>query len=148
MQNSKGNVFLKVCSILMIIGGAVTIIFSGVLGLVAYIAGTGIADTGDWGGGQIVGTVFLLAAIIALIGGILELIAGIIGVKNSNKPEKAVTCLVWGIIVLVVNIISMILTFVGGNSNAGTIIATVIAGLALPILYIIGAVLNKRSIQG
>ena len=145
MSNSKGRVFLKVCGILMIIGGAITIIVSGILGLVGYAAGNAIASAGDQSAGEVVGVLVLVGAIISLISGILELIAGIVGVKNANKPEKATTCLVWGIIVLVLNIIGMILTFVGDSSGAGTIIVSIITSLVVPVLYIVGAVLNKKT---
>ncbi len=145
MQKSKGSGFLKVCGILMIIGGALTIIFSGVMGIIAYVAGSALVSSGEVGTGEIVGTALLIGAILALISGILELIAGIVGVKNHNKPEKSTACLVWGIIVLVLNVISLILSFAGGSSNVATIIVSVLCGLALPVLYIIGAALNKKS---
>ena len=44
MQKSKGSGFLKVCGILMIIGGALSIIFSGIIALVGFFAGNAIAE--------------------------------------------------------------------------------------------------------
>ena len=145
MQQSKGRGFLKVCGILMIIGGALTIIVTGILGIVSAVAISALAsDPSIEYAGPAAG-LLIVAAIIGLIGGIVELIAGIVGVKNANRPEKATTCIVWGFIVLVLQIVSLILSFAGGGSNAGTIIVNIIAGIALPVLYLIGAFLNKKS---
>ena len=145
MQNNSGRVFLKVCGILMIIGGIFSIIVSGVLGIVGYISGNIVDQNGEYGTGQILGAIVIIAAIIALIGGILELIAGIVGVKNCDKPEKATTCIVWGFIVLVINVISIITTISGGSSSVGAIIGSIIFSLALPVLYLIGAFKNKKA---
>ena len=37
-----------------------------------------------------------------ILGSVAELIAGIIGVKKCKKPEKATSCLVFGIIVAII----------------------------------------------
>ena len=145
MQNSSGRVFLKVCGILMIIGGIFSIIVSGILGLIGYFGGNEIAQAGNYASGEVIGTIIIVGAIISLIGGIIELIAGIVGVKNSDKPEKATTCIVWGFIVLVINVISIIMSISGGSSNVGSIIGSVIFSLALPVLYLVGAFKNKKS---
>lgn len=146
MQQSKGSVFLKVSGILLIIGGVYTILFAGIRGIIGYSAGTVIANSGELTAGRVVGTLTLVGAIVSLIGGILELITGIVGVKNNNKPEKATTCLVWGIIVLVINAAVLIMALAGGISGVVTIIATILGSLVLPVLYIIGAVKNKQSV--
>lgn len=145
----QGKNFLKVTGILMIIGGALTIILNGVLGIVGYMAANSLSSVA---GAEDVnaavaagGSLLIVAAIISLVGGILELIAGIIGVKNCAKPEKATTCIVWGFIVLVINIISLILAFAGGSETALNIITSIIASIALPVLYLIGGFLNKKS---
>ena len=145
MQNSKGSGFLKVCGILMIIGGALSIIVSGILGIMGYIGAIALAESGEYEDPEMIGVAVLIGAIIAIIGGVLELIAGIIGVKNCKRPEKATTCIVWGFIVLVINVIGIILTIAGGTTNVGSLIATIIFSLALPVLYLIGAFLNKKS---
>ena len=141
---AKGKNFLKVCGILMIIGGALGIIF-GIIGLIGgaavsslgYEAGEVDAVTG--------GGLIIVAGVLGLIGGILELIAGIVGVKNCNKPEKSTACIVWGFIVLVLNLISVILTIASSTGAAGSIIVSVICSLAIPVLYLIGAFMNKKA---
>ena len=143
MQQSKGRSFLKVCGILMIIGGAIGIIF-GIIGIVSGLA-VGSLATEVGADAVTAGSVIIVGSVIGLIGAIVELIAGIVGVKNSNKPEKATACIVWGFIVLVLQIISLILTLSGGGQSAGSVIVTIICGIALPVLYLIGAFLNKKS---
>lgn len=147
----KGRGFLKVCGILLIIGGALGIILGiisiGVSVSLGALAATGAVDLGKNYTAAVAITVLLFAGIIGIVSGIVELITGIIGVKNSAKPEHSTKCLVWGIITLVLSVISVILAIASGGSNAGLIITSVISGLALPILFIIGAALNKKAFK-
>ena len=84
-----------------------------------------------------------VSCILALVGAVAELVAGIIGVKNWNKLEKAGTCITWGIIVIVLCVISNILTVVGGGDFSVLNLAT---GLVIPVLYLIGALQNKKAL--
>lgn len=139
-QQAKGRMYLKVTGILMIIGGALGIIVDliALVGLTALTAGLG-------GTGLAIGIV-AVAVVIAGVGSILEFIAGIIGVKNNNRPEKATTCLVWGIIVAAMTVLSTILSLSGGKGFSD-VIFSLILGLVIPVLYIIGAAFNKKELQ-
>lgn len=129
----KGSKFLKVTGILMIVFGALALILSIVaaIGLAALAA----LDLNTWQ--------YTLAVILMLVGSIFELIAGIVGVKNCTKPEKAGTCMVWGIIVIAISVLSDVLTLVGNPDNFS--IVSLLTGLVIPVLYLIGAVMNKKS---
>lgn len=129
----KGSKFLKVTGILMIIFGALALILSIVaaIGLAALVA----LDLNTWQ--------YTLAVILMLVGSIFELIAGIVGVKNCTKPEKAGTCMVWGIIVIALSVLSNVLTLVGNPDNFS--IVNLLTGLVIPVLYLIGAVMNKKA---
>ena len=129
----KGSKFLKVTGILMIIFGALALILSIVaaIGLAALVA----LDLNTWQ--------YTLAVILMLVGSIFEMIAGIVGVKNCNKPEKAGTCMVWGIIVIALSVLSNVLTLVGNPDNFS--IVNLLTGLVIPVLYLIGAVMNKKA---
>ena len=129
----KGSKFLKVTGILMIVFGALALILSIVaaIGLAALAA----LDLNTWQ--------YTLAVILMLVGSIFEMIAGIVGVKNCNKPEKAGTCMVWGIIVIALSVLSNVLTLVGNPDNFS--IVNLLTGLVIPVLYLIGAVLNKKA---
>lgn len=129
----KGSKFLKVTGILMIIFGALALILSIVaaIGLAALVA----LDLNTWQ--------YTAAVILMLVSSIFEMIAGIVGVKNCNKPEKAGTCMVWGIIVIALSVLSNVLTLVGNPDNFS--IVNLLTGLVIPVLYLIGAVMNKKA---
>lgn len=127
-----GSKFLKVTGILMIIFGSIGLVFS----LIA-IAGIGVlaalgASTGMlWASG-----------IIALVGSVAEFVAGIIGVVNWNKPEKANTCIGWGIAVAAMCVVSSVLSFIGYPDSFNWF--SLVSGLVIPVLYLIGAFQNKK----
>lgn len=79
---------------------------------------------------------------MTLVSAVAELVAGIVGVVNSKKPEKAGACIVWGVIVAVLSVAGCILTAVGGSSFP---VVNLILGLVLPALYVIGALKNKNA---
>ena len=131
-KGPKGAGFLKVCGILMIIGGALGII----LGLIALLGVAALAALGASSG------TLTFSAILVIVSGILELIAGIVGVKNCKNPEKATSCIVWGVIVAVLTIISQIISVAGGGKFD---VLSCITGLVVPVLFIVGAFLNKKA---
>ena len=119
----KGATMLKVTGILMIIGGAISIIVS----ILAIIGIAAIAYLSD--GSVSLGLLYVSGALLT-VSSVAELIAGILGTANCKKPEKAKTCLAWGIVVAI-----------GGGSFS---VISLITGLVLPVLYIIGAAQNKQ----
>ena len=128
----NGHRFLKVTGILMIIAAVFSII-AGVFvgGLGALAAGLGAASGLTFA--------YWAALFLTLIGGICQLIAGIKGVKRS---EKAGGLIVWGAIVAVFSVLSIVMNLVnGGEFN----VTSVLTGVAVPALYIYGAVLNSKA---
>lgn len=128
----NGHKFLKVTGILMIIAAVFSII-AGVFvgGLGALAAGLGAASGLTFA--------YWAALFLTLIGGICQLIAGIKGVKRS---EKAGGLIVWGAIVAVFSVLSIVMNLVnGGEFN----VTSVLTGVAVPALYIYGAVLNSKA---
>lgn len=132
---TKGSGFLKVTGILMIIGGGISIILSiiAVLGVAALVY---ISD------GEASSAMLYASVALMVVSAVAQLVAGIIGVVNCKKPEKAGVCIAWGIIVAVLCIAGTILNSAGGGSFS---ILSLVLGLVLPILYIIGAVFNKKE---
>ena len=150
----KGHKFLKVTGILMIIAAAFSIL-AGVLvgGLGALAAGAGAASGLTFA--------YWAALFLTLVGGICQLIAGIKGVKHSKRSEqagkliagikgvkhskrseKAGGLIVWGAIVAVFSVLSIVMNLVnGGEFN----VTSVLTGVAVPALYIYGAVLNSKA---
>ena len=129
----KGRKFLKVTGILMIIGGAFGIIG----GIVAMIGAGALAAVLETSAGGLI-----LASVLILASAVFQLIAGIMGVKNCDKPEKAQACLVMGIIVAILSVAGNVTSNVLGSDFNVFNYAT---GLVIPILYIIGAAKNKET---
>ena len=128
----KGRKFLKVTGILMIIGGAFGIIG----GIVAMIGAGALAAVLETSAGGL-----MLASALILASAVFQLIAGIMGVKNCDKPEKAQSCLVMGVIVAILSVAGNVVSNVLGSDFNIINYAT---GLIIPVLYIIGAVKNKK----
>jgi len=80
---------------------------------------------------------------IAIAGAIIQFVAGIAGVKNAKKPEKATFCIVLGSLTALFYIASQILTYAGGASKTFLDYIIVVMGLVVPALYIVGAIQNK-----
>lgn len=146
MKNAPGKTYLKVTGIIYIVCAAILILFGGLL-----LAGGALVGSGTAGGiseqnfaiGLVSGGLGIAMIIYALLG----LIMGILGVKNCNKPEKAGVCFVFGVIVLVLGLIGMVTTLLGGNATISTIVSSLF-GLIIPGCYTYGAHLNKKSVQG
>ncbi len=139
----KGAKMLKVVGILMIIFGAISLVVS-LLATVISGAATGV--TSSVGVSVITGEMWA-SIIIALIGSVIEFVAGIIGVVNCQKHEKAGVCIIWGIMTVVMSLISNIATAILYSENFKAY--SLILGLVLPVLYLIGAYQNKNdSTQG
>lgn len=132
---TKGTGFLKVTGILMIIGGAISII----LGIIAALGVAALVYISD---GTASSALLYASVVLMIISAVAELVAGIIGVANCKKPDKAGSCIVWGIIVAVLSVAGTILNSVGGGSFSAF---SLIFSLVLPALYIIGAVFNKKE---
>ena len=128
----KGRKFLKVTGILMIIGGAFGIIG----GIVAMIGAGALAAVLETSAGGL-----MLASALILASAVFQLIAGIMGVKNCDKPEKAQSCIVIGVIVAILSVAGNVVSNVLGSDFNIINYAT---GLIIPVLYIIGAVKNKK----
>ena len=128
----KGHVFLKVTGILMIIAAAFSIIVGVLLaGISALAAGLGAASGLKFS--------FWAALFLTLVGGICQLIAGI---KHSKRSEKAGKLIAWGVIVAVFSILSIVMDLSNGGDFS---IVSVVTGVAVPALYILGAALNAKA---
>lgn len=137
VQQNQGSKMLKVTGILMIIGGALALV-------IALIAVIGIAAAASLAAGALGGGIVALAviaSILALLGGGIELAAGILGVKNWNQPAKAQSCIVFGAIIIALSVLSNILNLASGSEFN---LFTLLLGLVLPVLYLIGAVQLKN----
>ena len=131
----EGHKFLKVTGILMIIAAVFSII-AGVFvgGLGALAAGFGAASGLTFA--------YWAALFLTLVGGICQLIAGIKGVKHSKRSEKAGKLIIWGAIVAGFSVLSIVMDLSNGGDFS---IVSVVTGVAVPALYILGAALNAKA---
>ena len=116
MTQAPGRGLLKVTGIIYIILSAL-----GLIGTLMTLAGGG-----------------LLAATGAPMGAVL----GILGVQNCDKLEKAGTCFVLGMIVVVLGAIGLVGNLLG-RADGATIFGNLL-GLVIPVLYTVGAYKNKE----
>ncbi|NLL90932.1 MAG: hypothetical protein GX222_00745 [Ruminococcaceae bacterium] len=124
---------LKVTGIIMIVFGSIGIIF----GLLAVVGAGAVAALV---GGSAAGLVF--AAILSLLGSILQLVAGIMGAKNKNIPANGKKCFTLGIIVILLAVAGNVMTVALGGEFS---VLGLALGAVLPVLYIVGALQLKKS---
>lgn len=131
----ESNKFLKITGILMIIGGAIGIIV-GIIAVIGAIGAMALFGSGVWP--------LIIGALMVLLSAVVSLIAGIYGVKYAAIPEKAQTCITYGILTAAFALLGIVLNMIGGSSFSMTHLIT---GLLLPGLYLYGAYQNKSLAQ-
>ena len=136
-MEKESNKFLKVTGILMIIGGS----FSIILGIIAVL-GVGVLALAL--GGEADMRLLMAGSVLILVSACVSLAAGIIGVKNAAVPEKAKTCIIFGIMTAVFAVLGSTLSVMGGQKFN---VASLIIGLGLPALYLVGAYQNKNLVD-
>ena len=141
-EKKSGAGFLKVVGILMIIFGAIALIVS-LIAVAGMSALSALANAVSEATGEEINTGMLwIGLILSVVSAAMEMVAGIVGVVNAKKPEKAKTCLVFGILVAVLTVAGCIFTVASGDDFP---VASLLLGLVMPVLYIIGAVKNMKA---
>jgi len=157
-MKAKGKNFLSISGILMIIAGGISIIVAIILLILIGILLRNVEE-----GGFIVSafsTVSMISGVVVIIASAVQVVTGLVGVKNARVPEHYKRCKVWGIVVLVLEGIGIILDLTGAivfgiaSNEIGfdgysypwySIIISVICGVVIPVIFIVGAGLNKQS---
>lgn len=131
-----GSKMLKVTGILMIIFGSIALIGSFItMGSISVLGALG-ASTG----------LLWISAILSLVGTVAEFVAGILGVVNWNKPDKAGVCIAFGVVIAALTVVSFIFSMIAYSESFGFMtIISLFSGLVLPVLYLIGANNNKKQ---
>lgn len=135
MENK--NTLLKVLSILLVIFGIILIISSVVaIGGVALVAALVGASAGA----------LVLAAVLGLVGAIVELLAGIFGLKTVKAPtlKNVKMCTILGIIMIVLNLIGLIMNIASAGFS-GSLVLSIILGIVFPIIYILAAKKGQQA---
>ncbi|MDD3361394.1 MAG: hypothetical protein PHW34_06975 [Hespellia sp.] len=142
----RGAGKLKVVGIIFIIIGAIAVVIYGMglagsglmVGMSSNIAeGSSASQTTVAQGGSLL----MVMSGIGLIYGLVELIAGIMGVKNCRNREKAKSLMVIGSVLFILALISSIMSMVSNGFHVSGIIGLAF-GVLLPFLFILGAKQN------
>ena len=136
-KTNNGQKFLKITSILMIIGGIIAAIAGviAILGVSALVALAGSAEG--------IGLLYA-SSILVTITSVIEIIAGAKGLKACKVPENAGKCVTWGIVIAVLSIISMVIGLIGGGEFN---ITSLVLNLLVPGLYVYGALKTKPNVN-
>ena len=154
MQQNKprGSVMILVVSIIMIIGSAFGLIASLITGAAGAFMKTAMTDadvqsalsqSGLSVPADMLSQTLTIITIFSVISAIIELICAILGIVNRNKVEKAGLLIVLGIVMIVVSLVANVVPMVMWKATISAV--SIIVGLVLPVLYLIGACLNKNS---
>ena len=134
-MKNQGQTFLKVTSILMVIGGIIAL-FAGVFAILGVSALAALMGSAE-------GTGLLYAgSVLAVVTSAVEILAGAKGLKACRLPEKAGECVILGIAIVALSMISMAVSVKGGGEFK---IINLVVNLLVPVLYILGAVKTKPA---
>ena len=132
---SKGQKFLKVTSILMIIGGALA-------GVSCLLGIAGVAMLASLADGHAAALMLYLALALALAAAVAEFIAGLKGLKTCKTGGDAHKCVVWGAVVAGITVVSSVMNVAGGGSVDAM---SILLSLVVPGLYIYGAMQVQKG---
>ena len=157
MQQTKlrGSVLLLIVGILMIIAGAFGVIISLLLGASGAIL-NGTVQSADLAeimdqlnailaqynlSADVLAKAITTITILLVVSAILDIVFGILGIAFRNKAEKANLLFIFGIILVLVSLAGSFLPVI--MFKAGFSIGSFLISLVLPVLYVVGAALNK-----
>ena len=109
---------------------------AGILAILGISALVALSESAEGAG------LLYASSIIVVVASVIQFIAGIKGIGACSAPQKAASCIKWGIIIAVLSIISMIIGLIGGGEFN---IVSLVLNLLLPGLYIFSAVQMKGS---
>lgn len=132
-MNAPGNGILKVTSILYIVFGGIFALLAVLSLFLGPLLGSLLGSFFGAIGGLAGFVIFLVLIFIAAV----DLVVGIIGVKQSGDPSKALFFIIFGFILGGLALISFITNFEIGN----------LIGLVLPVLLIVGGFMNRNAAQ-
>lgn len=137
-MTNNGQKFLKITSILMIVGGIIAVI-AGIIAILGVSALAALAGSAE-------GTGLLYASsILVTISSVIQIIAGAKGLEACKVSETAGKCVTWGIVIAALSIISMVIGLIGGGDFN---ITNLVLNLLVPGLYVYGALKTKPNVNG
>ena len=132
-----GVKFIKVTSIIMIVGGSIAAL-AAIIAILGISALALLAESTEGMGFLYVTTIMVAVA------SIIQIIAGIKGLKVCKSPEGASTCIIFGGVVAALAIVAMIISVING---ADFNFLSLVINLIVPALYIYGALQIKKGLN-
>ena len=129
--------FLKIVSIITIVLNALLLVLGTLFFLVIALGKAQDLDSLPPG--------TIPAIVMMLVAAALGLIAGVLGVANCRKPERMNICIIFGILVVIISIVSDVVSFRTDARSLGSVIMSSVTSLLFPVLYIIGCYKVKYS---
>ena len=134
MERSGSQKALLVISILIIIGGAIAILFAIMTGVAGGMVGAAssaqLAEAGVDSSMQAVATGGLtIITIVSVVSGAISLIEGILGIRAANDNQKIMPVWVLAIIGLAFSVIGIIMSIVNGGFQASSLVGLALSGL-------------------
>ncbi len=130
-----GKKFVKVTSIIMIVGGSIAAIAAiiGIMGISALVL---LMESSEGTG------LLYVTTIMVALASIIQIIAGIKGLKACKTPEAAGTCVILGFIIAGLAVVAMGISIVASNDFN---FLSLIINLVVPALYIYGALQIQKG---
>ncbi len=146
-MNMPDKRLLKTGSILLIVFGAISTVIS-VFGLIysfigVYDPAIDVSLFVEWA------SILIVTMILIFVSSALELILGCIGLKKCKDPANGGFFIAAGIVLCALSLVSLALSLACGSFNMTSLsiptgILTIV-GAVLPVLYIIGGCIYKKS---
>ena len=80
----------------------------------------------------------------AILGGVLELVAGFMGALYCEEPLLAHRCIAWGAAALILGLAANVMQIIVGYGASAYVW---LSGVAVPAVYILGAIRLKRTVK-
>lgn len=151
-MHAQGKTMIKVSSIIIIVFSSLAYLLALLMFLVGVVFSSSefqgmmynAIDSAGFAGltGAIFTGVFVIFGLIYTLSATYQLIMGILGLKNSGKPEKATSLIVLGLIITVIQAILVLISI-----KSAFFIFYFGCGLAAYIIYVIGAFKNQSSVK-
>ncbi len=151
-MEQKGSMLLKVMSIIMMVGGILSAVGSFFTALLAGVFQAGVSVANSEGalsaeenataGGA--AALLWIGVVILIVSAVVEIIAGVKGKNNWNNPAMAKTLLIFGVVCALLSLLGIIFFGIGTGTVASAIMS-IITGLVVPALYIVGTIQLKNQ---
>lgn len=140
-MKAPGKKLLKVVGILLVIFGALGLVGTVLNFFITSSMTPEMEELMAQSGYSYSAEDMMAANIWSLVSSVLWLLAGIIGIKNCSRMDKAKICAVFGGLMIVEILVQAVFNLTGGTF---AIVGTVI-NLIMPLLYFWGAMKNLQA---